>query len=53
MRTIGGAPRLVVYLPHPTGMTKLRTFQQIYLSRELDVGAVARGELAPAAFLPR
>lgn len=52
VRTLGGAPRLVVYLPHPTGMTKLRTFQQVYLDRGHDLRAVARGQIEPAALVP-
>ncbi len=52
VRTLGTRARLVVYLPHPTGMEPLRTFDQIYVSRGLDVGAVARGEQSPTSFLP-
>jgi hypothetical protein len=53
VRTLGDQKRLVAYLPHPTGMTKLRTFEQVYLSRNFDLGAVARGEQDPANFGPR
>ncbi len=51
VRRLGGKPRLVAFLPHPVGMAKNKTFAKAYLDRGLDLGAVARGEVEPHAFL--
>jgi hypothetical protein len=50
-KVLGGKERLVAYLPHPTGMTKLRSFDDIYGARGIDLGSVARGERGPGELL--
>ncbi|WP_336031150.1 hypothetical protein [Geodermatophilus sp. FMUSA9-8] len=51
VRTLGGSPRLVAFLPHPVGMAKNKTFAKAYLAHGLDLGAVARGGVAPEELL--
>lgn len=51
IRQLGGAERLVAYLPHPTGMEPLRSFDDVYLKRGLDLRPVVREEVAPAEWL--
>ncbi len=50
VRRIGGRPRLVAYLWHPTGMTAPKTFISSYPGRIADLRALARGDMAATEF---
>lgn len=51
VRTIGGRPRVVAFLTHPTGMTTPQTFADTYPSRLADLRDVVSGKVAAGDFV--